>query len=87
MLITGTCDSFVMQSFPVYMIGIGLSFLAVLLLFVGLIRNIAAFLIPHLIIQAGPFLLWKIILEIKIQKLELAMEFTDLKDLNHSLKQ
>ncbi|EFO19399.1 hypothetical protein LOAG_09092 [Loa loa] len=49
--ITGTCDSYVMQSFSVSMIGIGLSFLAVVLLFVGLIRNIAAFLIPHLIVQ------------------------------------
>uniref|UniRef100_A0A0R3S1R4 Lysosomal-associated transmembrane protein 4A n=1 Tax=Elaeophora elaphi TaxID=1147741 RepID=A0A0R3S1R4_9BILA len=49
--ITGTCDSYVMQSFSVSMIGIGLSFLAVLLLFIGLIRNTAALLIPHLITQ------------------------------------
>ncbi|CAG9533337.1 unnamed protein product [Cercopithifilaria johnstoni] len=49
--IAGTCDSYVTQSFFVSMIGIGLSFLAVLLLFIGVIRNNAAFLIPHLIIQ------------------------------------
>ncbi|VDO28564.1 unnamed protein product [Brugia timori] len=48
--ITGACDSYVMQSSFVSMICIAISFLAVLLLFVGLIRNIAAFLIPHLII-------------------------------------
>ncbi|KAM3726800.1 Lysosomal-associated transmembrane protein [Dirofilaria immitis] len=48
---TGTCDGYVMKSLSASMIGIGLSFLAVLLLFVGITRNIAAFLIPHLIIQ------------------------------------
>ncbi|KAK6109875.1 putative integral membrane protein [Brugia pahangi] len=49
--ITGACDSYVMQSSFISMICIAISFLAVLLLFVGLIRNIAAFLIPHLIVQ------------------------------------
>ncbi|VBB32802.1 unnamed protein product [Acanthocheilonema viteae] len=49
--ITGTFDKYVMQSFFASIIGIGVSFLAVVLLFIGLIRNIAAFLIPHLITQ------------------------------------
>lgn len=54
-LITDKCDSYVMQPFSASMIGIGLSFIAVILLFVGLIRNIAALLIPHLIIQVNCF--------------------------------
>uniref|UniRef100_A0A915Q5S3 PGG domain-containing protein n=1 Tax=Setaria digitata TaxID=48799 RepID=A0A915Q5S3_9BILA len=49
--ITGTYDNYMMQSFSASMIGIGLSFLAVILLFVGTVRNIATFLIPHLIMQ------------------------------------
>ncbi|VIO86133.1 Uncharacterized protein BM_BM1990 [Brugia malayi] len=51
LIVAGACDSYVMQSSFVSMICIAISFLAVLLLFVGLIRNIAAFLIPHLIVQ------------------------------------
>ncbi|VDK27785.1 unnamed protein product [Gongylonema pulchrum] len=49
--ITGMRDNEVVGPFAASMIGIGLSFLAVILLLIGIIRSIAAFLIPHLIIQ------------------------------------
>ncbi|VDO39526.1 unnamed protein product [Onchocerca flexuosa] len=49
--VAGTCDSYVIKSFAASMVCIALSFLAVLLLFAGIIRNTATFLIPHLIVQ------------------------------------
>lgn len=49
-------NNHVVGPFSASMIGIGLSFLAIILLFIGIIRNIAAFLIPHLIVQVGPFI-------------------------------
>ncbi|VDN01012.1 unnamed protein product [Thelazia callipaeda] len=50
-IIAGTHDSYVIEPFPISIIGIGLSSLAVVLLFIGVIRNTAALLIPHLIAQ------------------------------------
>uniref|UniRef100_A0A8R1Y048 Uncharacterized protein n=1 Tax=Onchocerca volvulus TaxID=6282 RepID=A0A8R1Y048_ONCVO len=49
--VAGTCDSYVIKSFAASIVCIALSFLAVLLLFAGIIRNTATFLIPHLIVQ------------------------------------
>ncbi|OZC08129.1 hypothetical protein X798_04822 [Onchocerca flexuosa] len=51
--VAGTCDSYVIKSFAASMVCIALSFLAVLLLFAGIIRNTATFLIPHLIVQVN----------------------------------
>ncbi|KHN84904.1 hypothetical protein Tcan_07560 [Toxocara canis] len=48
---TGLSDSFVSGPFIASMIGIGISSLVVLLLFIGIARNCAVLLIPHIVVQ------------------------------------
>ncbi|CAJ0609791.1 unnamed protein product [Cylicocyclus nassatus] len=47
----GVRENYVFASFLAEMLGLGFGFLAVLLLFIGLSRNYALLLIPHIVIQ------------------------------------
>uniref|UniRef100_A0A915A9K0 Uncharacterized protein n=1 Tax=Parascaris univalens TaxID=6257 RepID=A0A915A9K0_PARUN len=59
---TGVSDSFVKGPFIASVVGIGISSLAVFLLFIGIARNCATLLIPHIVVQVLTILLLTLVI-------------------------